>query len=130
MSNEIQTEVETDFDYLGTQELLQWLKKADKEAEAHDALQALCEETQEDMDLPPETDEEDYARVNAQFQEGIMPGLVQQYGTHDKCAMEQAYNDFTDGLCKDGEITQWQYNNWEHPDLEAMAHDTITHGSN
>lgn len=33
----------------------------------------------------------------------------------DKIAKQQAWNDYTDSLCKDGIITNWQYNNWSNP---------------
>ena len=33
----------------------------------------------------------------------------------DKVAMRESWNNFTDGLCKDGEITESQYNNWSNP---------------
>lgn len=35
--------------------------------------------------------------------------------TDDKPALWEAWNIYTDGLCKDGEITDKQYNNWSHP---------------
>jgi hypothetical protein len=28
----------------------------------------------------------------------------------------EAWNNWTDGLCKDGEISDWQYENWSQPD--------------
>ncbi len=33
----------------------------------------------------------------------------------DKPMRDQAWNDFTDALCKDGRITASQYANWHHP---------------
>ncbi len=43
----------------------------------------------------------------------------EQYPTlldgHDKPARDQAWNDFTDALCKEGEITAKQYATWTHP---------------
>ena len=33
----------------------------------------------------------------------------------DKVAMRESWNNFTDGLCKDGEITESQYNTWSNP---------------
>lgn len=36
---------------------------------------------------------------------------------NDKTAIRTAWNDFTDYLCKDGIIREWQYNNWTHPNF-------------
>ena len=33
----------------------------------------------------------------------------------DETALNEAWNNWTDMLCKDGEITDWQYNNWTGP---------------
>ena len=33
----------------------------------------------------------------------------------DTIAKREAWNDFTDMLCKDGDITMNQYNNWSNP---------------
>jgi len=33
----------------------------------------------------------------------------------DIIAKREAWSDFTDGLCKDGLITQKQYDNWSNP---------------
>ena len=33
----------------------------------------------------------------------------------DSIARRMAWGDFTDMLCKDGQITQSQYNNWSNP---------------
>lgn len=33
----------------------------------------------------------------------------------DVIAKQQAWNDYTDGLCKDGTITNYQYNSWSNP---------------
>ena len=44
----------------------------------------------------------------------------------DKVAMREFWNNFTDMLCKDGEITENQYNTWSNPfqDLTFLP----THG--
>ena len=43
-------------------------------------------------------------------------GIEQRQSGHkDKPLRDQAWNDYTDALCKDGKITDWQYNNWIHP---------------
>jgi hypothetical protein len=33
----------------------------------------------------------------------------------DPIMVREAFNDYTDSLCKDGEITQEQYENWDNP---------------
>ena len=33
----------------------------------------------------------------------------------DKVAMRESWSCYTDGLCKDGEITESQYNTWANP---------------
>lgn len=34
---------------------------------------------------------------------------------HDKPALREAWNNYTDMLCKDGRITQHQYDTWLNP---------------
>jgi len=34
---------------------------------------------------------------------------------NDKPALREAWNNFTDSLCKNGEITLRQYETWTHP---------------
>lgn len=36
-------------------------------------------------------------------------------GRLDKVARSEAWNNFTDALCKDGEITAKQYDSWTNP---------------
>ena len=33
----------------------------------------------------------------------------------DKILIRTTWNDFTDSLCKDGQISEKQYNNWDYP---------------
>ena len=37
------------------------------------------------------------------------------YGKGDEVAKRTMWNDWTDSLCKDGQITQKQYENWGQP---------------
>ena len=46
------------------------------------------------------------------FDNEVLPLVVEQYGEDDIIAINTAYNDWTDMLCKDGEITDEQYNNY------------------
>ena len=50
------------------------------------------------------------------FLHEVAPVTVAQYGD-DQGALDQDFNNWTDGLCKSGKITQEQYNNVCMPDL-------------
>ena len=39
----------------------------------------------------------------------------EQDGIPDYPARCEAWNDWTDMLCKDSQISEWQYMNWTHP---------------
>ena len=47
----------------------------------------------------------------------LPPILVseQQLGYIDRVARREDWNNYTDLLCQDGQITPWQYENWTHP---------------
>ena len=47
----------------------------------------------------------------AEFREFVLPNIPK----NDKPTRDQAWNDYTDGLCKDKRITQKQYDTWVHP---------------
>jgi hypothetical protein len=49
------------------------------------------------------------------FRETVLPEVVKQYGRNDKPAIAEAWNNWTDALCKDGTITMRQYETWTHP---------------
>lgn len=48
------------------------------------------------------------------FREEDLPYLKKEF-PKDKTAIRTAWNDFTDALCKNGDITQEQYQNWGNP---------------
>jgi len=53
------------------------------------------------------------------FREDILPLVVQTYeldGFRDGPARCEAWCNWTDSLCKDRQISDWQYMNWSHPD--------------
>jgi hypothetical protein len=57
-------------------------------------------------------------QAEQQFKNEVLPAIKRHYesdGIIDKPARRTAWNDFTDMLCKDGQITDHQYNNWSHP---------------
>ena len=39
----------------------------------------------------------------------------EQDGIPDWPARREAWNNWTDSLCKDGQISDWQYENWSQP---------------
>lgn len=52
------------------------------------------------------------------YRERVLPEVKKQYeqdGRIDKPARAEAWNNFTDALCKNGDITMKQYETWEHP---------------
>jgi hypothetical protein len=57
----------------------------------------------------------DKAGVKVMFLETFGRQLIREWQRHDKPALRQAWNDFTDGLCKGGIITPKQYDTWLNP---------------
>ena len=53
------------------------------------------------------------------FEGTILPMVIhdcEQDGIIDKPARREAWNNFTDYLCKGEEISDWQYENWSQPE--------------
>jgi hypothetical protein len=55
------------------------------------------------------------------FERDILPGIRQverRNGSKsvDSCMRREEWNNWTDSLCKAGQISDWQYENWSHPD--------------
>ena len=49
----------------------------------------------------------------------VLPSVVEEYeqdGIIDVPARSEAWNNWTDSLCKNELISDWQYNNWSHPE--------------
>jgi hypothetical protein len=58
------------------------------------------------------------ATIDELWRREVLPGVKRQYeqdGKPDYVARSESYNDFTDMLCKDGEISSHQYMTWTHP---------------
>lgn len=55
------------------------------------------------------------AEIKTRFCDSILPGIIKRHGSDDKPALDQAWNDFVDMLCKDGEVTTHQAETWTHP---------------
>jgi len=49
------------------------------------------------------------AEAFAAWKSDIMPGVIDQYGADDVPALSESWNDYTDGLCKDGQLSDLQY---------------------
>ncbi len=59
-----------------------------------------------------------FAQACETFTTEILPMIQEaheQDGQPDWPARCEAWNNWTDALCKDGEISDWQYANWSHP---------------
>ena len=58
------------------------------------------------------------------FEDNLLPLLIieeteSQGGTWqhvDEALRCETWNNWTDSLCKDGQISDWQYENWSQPD--------------
>jgi len=59
----------------------------------------------------PFSDEESVSR---QFNEFVRPSVVEAYSEDDEVAINEAFNNWTDGLCKDGDLHEEQYNNYTY----------------
>jgi len=54
------------------------------------------------------------------FKEYVLPYVREVYeadGVPDWPARREAWNNWTDSLCKDYEISDWQYANWSQPSV-------------
>jgi len=54
-----------------------------------------------------------------QWETYILPGIQMEFeqdGERDIPARSESFSNWTDSLCKNGEISEWQYMNWTHPD--------------
>lgn len=50
-----------------------------------------------------------YAEAFAQWSDSIRPAVIAQYGADDGPALAESWNDYTDSLAKDGEMTATEY---------------------
>ena len=52
------------------------------------------------------------------FEREVLPVIqdcYEQDGVPDEVARSEAWNNWTDALCKSHKISDWQYENWTHP---------------
>jgi len=57
-------------------------------------------------------------QVRDAWRANVLPFIVEQYeadGVPDIPARSESFNNYTDSLCKDGEISEYQYNTIAHP---------------
>tara|TARA_Y100000310_G_scaffold315329_1_gene365732 strand:+ start:499 stop:723 length:225 start_codon:yes stop_codon:yes gene_type:complete len=55
----------------------------------------------------------------ATWENVMLPEIQEAYerdGEPDYIARSEDWNNWTDMLCQDGQISDWQYENWTHPD--------------
>ena len=63
--------------------------------------------------------------AEAMFIRDILPDLIIQeakwqggkWQHADECLRSEEWSNWTDGLCKSGQISDWQYENWSHPSV-------------
>ena len=56
-----------------------------------------------------------YHDVVEMFSDGLSVFEMQQKYNHDDIMLREDFNNYTDMLCKNGEISDWAYNNWDNP---------------
>ena len=52
------------------------------------------------------------AELSERFYEAVLPDVIAKYGEDDQVAINEAFNDWTDMLCKDGDLHDEQYNKY------------------
>lgn len=52
------------------------------------------------------------AELSERFDEAVLPDVIAQYGEDDQVAINEAFNDWSDMLCKDGDLHDEQYNKY------------------
>ena len=50
--------------------------------------------------------------LSERFDSDILPLIIEQCGEDDEPAINEGFNDWSDSLCKDGELHEEQYNNY------------------
>ena len=80
-----------------------------------------------------------WEEAEAFFIENILPGIREterlhgrEHGSIDEPMRSEVWNNWTDSLCKNELISDWQYENWSHPECcerEVTFYYTTTHGT-
>ena len=50
--------------------------------------------------------------LSESFDANVLPGVIEQYSSDDEVAISEAFNNWSDALCKDGEIHPEQYSEY------------------
>jgi hypothetical protein len=50
--------------------------------------------------------------LSERFDSEVLPSVIAEYGEDDEPAINESFNNWTDSLCKDGEIHPEQYNSY------------------
>lgn len=50
--------------------------------------------------------------LSERFDAEVLPLIIEQYGEDDAPAINEGFNDWSDGLCKDGELHPEQYSQY------------------
>ncbi len=64
---------------------------------------------------------ENAEELGEMFDRDILPSVVEQYGKDDYPAIREAFNNWTDGLCRDGQLAESQYQEYTYQGYEARA---------
>jgi hypothetical protein len=66
--------------------------------------------------------EDEYDGYQMTFEQAVevftkthLPYVIAEFGDDDAIAKREAWNNWTDAICKNGVITEWQYDNWDNP---------------
>lgn len=65
--------------------------------------------------IGPEESEYTDDDVREMWRDDVYPLVVEKYGADDMPALRESFNNYTDALCKDGTIPEWQYENIDKP---------------
>lgn len=55
------------------------------------------------------------SEVREMWRENVKPYVVEQYSEDDVIALRESFSNYCDMLCKDREITEYQYENIAYP---------------
>lgn len=78
-----------------------------KDTLTHDEREAFFDCTEDEQE-PTE------GEISERFDSEVMPFIIEQYGVDDVTAINESFNNWTDSLCKDGEISKLLYNRIEY----------------
>ncbi len=74
----------------------------------------LNNEILSDWETEQTNDNEQYTALCNEFDKHIKPTIIAEYGEDDYVAINKGWSNWTDALCKDGRLTEGQYNDWDY----------------